>query len=326
MPNLRTTGGFFAAFTGQYGNLNALTLGALYHNNSGNKVISPFLSYYITDEHPTITHAEERHIADYLERAYGLKWQQLSDALQAQYNLLDEYTETITKHGTKDEDSTLTKNKGAVSKSIQYGQEQETYTKGTITEQDSIGAQQKTLQYGQTEETYNKGNETKNTNYGQVTLTDQFGAKTTNVSNSTNGFNGGMVPSDTSATTEATRSDTHTTGQHSDSESTTYGTTTTQNAQHTDSVSESARQDTKTTTHGDDSITKSQHTDTQTEQERVDSDVLDGSIVTAETINKSGRKTPAQELIEKEIELRKFDLFKTIIKDIDSILCLKVYL
>ena len=270
MPDLRTSGGFFNSI-GSYNFLNTTTVANLYASRSGQKIITSFVDYYLTEENPTITTANYQTIGLILKNVYEDKWNKIAGAIRRDYDALVDYklNSEITKEGTSA--SSKTTSHDTYKQTNQYGQEQEIFQKGTETVQNAFGAQSDSSVYGSQE---------------------------IGVVNTVNGFNGGQVNDTTSTTT---------------------------NGAHTDSTSTAAHTDTITTSSQDDTTIRPTHTDVLTTDQYDITDVYSDENNDSETNETTGQNTSSQELLEKELELRKFDFIEMMFKDIDKYLVLSCY-
>lgn len=114
--------------------------------------------------------------------------------------------------------------------------------------------------------------------------------------------------SKTNGHSEASYTDTMSSDQHVDSS---------KEATHTDTLSKAAHTDT---------VTIDEHTDTLTEGAKSDT-LTEGSRTDTHTLTRTGNigVTTSQQMLESELALRKYDFYKNIYEDIDSLLTLKVY-
>lgn len=155
-----------------------------------------------------------------------------------------------------------------------------------------------TNQYGQQQEIFQKGTETVQNAIGAQSDSTVYGSQEIGVVNTVNGFNGGQVNDTTSTTTNGT---------------------------HTDTTSTTAHTDTTTTSSQDDNTIRQTHTDVLITDGYDITDVYSDENNDSETHVASGQNTSSQELLEKELELRKFDFIEMMFKDIDKYLVLSCY-
>lgn len=155
-----------------------------------------------------------------------------------------------------------------------------------------------TNQYGQEQEIFQKGQETIQNVVGAQSDSTVYGAQEITVQNQINGFNGGSVNDNNS---------------------------TTNNGSHTDTINHGTHTDTTTTSSQDDTTIRPTHTDVLITDGYDVTDVYSDEKNDSETHAATGQNTASQELLEKELELRKFDFVEMMFKDIDKYLTLKVY-
>lgn len=165
---------------------------------------------------------------------------------------------------------------------------------------ENIGAINETSTRGGYSEQVNYGAESESNNYGEINKTNNYGERSSNTINRVSGFNNGLVDSETSGTTDN---------------------------EHTDTERKSSHTDTRTTQAKTDTSTTSERNDTKTTSERENATNKSGTISENKTISKEGNvgNFTQQDLILKEIELRKYNFFNKMFSDIDSYLVLKCY-
>lgn len=179
IPNLRTDGNFFK-YLGSYNFLNVNTVATLYAVRSGEKKVSSFLDYFLTNSE-TITDNDARVIGEILKNVYEHKWNQIASALRKDYDILTNYK---------------------ISENIERNN-------GTTQEKNNNYGQQETTQdIGEVVNTFSQGAITVENQQGARNTTNTKGQQETNTLNKVNGFNGGLVDDTSTQTTNNSYVDT----------------------------------------------------------------------------------------------------------------------
>ena len=129
--------------------------------------------------------------------------------------------------------------------------------------------------------------------------------------------NSKSISSHTDQISESSRTNSHSETEHVDTLTSEAHTNTTKENSHTDTLSNAEHTDT---------VSTDSHTDTITEGYKIDN-LTEGSRTDTHTLTRTGNigVTTSQQMLESELSLRKYDFYKNIYEDIDSLLTLKVY-
>lgn len=261
------------------------SLNYTYHgNHSGEKNISPLVYKFIKSE----VEQPRYKLATAIYTMFGDKWEKLWDAINAEYDPLNNYdmTETEETHGTNRE--TLTKT----------GTNTTTMT-GTDT---NAKTGTETLNMTGTDTHAKTGTETLN-----MTGTDTTN-HTGNTENEVSAFNSSSYVDNSKDTQNTTDAETR-----NMSDATTYNTTDAETRNMSDA-----------TTFNTTNLETRNMTDTET---RNTTDTTSGGNDEARTLTRSGNigVTTNQQMLQSEIELRKWNFFLSVFNDIDSMLTLSIY-
>lgn len=263
-------------------------LDIMFFSEYGDRPIAPIFKLISIDNTGSITESGRKQIANLLEKRFRVPWKKRYDVLELDYNPLDSMRVESTNSVT--ENITFTDDT-TDTRSIQVsGTNSKT---GTDTTNDTV--------------TYDTVNSRQNS--GGVTQTVENTGKDTTVQNdSTYGFNSTeAVPTDVSNKTNDT---------------TNSGTSTT-----TDS---SKVEDTKTGTDKSDRTITYDNTDT-VNSDTTDTNTRNKDETTDRTLTNQNSKTGSlgvftnQDILQKELDLWKYDYFKSVFEDVANIICLAIY-
>ena len=253
---------------------------------------------------------------------------------------------------------------GATQDTVQYGATQDTTQYGATQDTHQKGAQSETTQYGAKSGSTTYGATSESDIHGATQDTHQHGAQSKTEEESVQGFNSSTYqPSKKVQTSLGTYSDTDSSIQHTDQHTSEIHTDSNSEAAHSDTVNRTTysdvdssiqHSDVKSSTQHSDVSSSIMHTDQSTEGQQINTIEGDAKTNTvsqdaasdgisklayqdSHTLEhgKTGHHeghihgnigvTTAQQMLTEQRQLWMWDYFEQIFKDIDSVLCLKVY-
>lgn len=282
-PDGITGTGIFSAMGGSLpweSVINSSLLDVMYFGNfSGDKIISPLIRRRLNNDQ--LSDGDKTIIANIIKSMFIRQWSATWEALQAEYNPLNNYD---MKESSKD--STVETNTGDQTNSRTVNDDESTTNTKDITETD----------------TGTRSTESSIT-YGQKIVND--GSNDHNIDTAVFGFNAVSNPANSERTDDLNtieNTQTHSGKDESDN-------TITDNLNHT--------------TKGSDDIGRKR--DLTDVNKRTDN--LNRDVSFEHELTRSGNigVTSSQQLIQSEIELRQFNFFTQVFKDVDSVLALSIY-
>ena len=277
-------------------------------------------------------------IVDTIAQMFSNKWKRMFDALYEEYSVLSDYAETVERNRTDTSHEAITdtsetvknisKNSTASSDrneaTTEFDQNSENKTKErNDTSSDSSSISEERIDENQSNSSSNTSiNKSSNDNghtdavtsnsvYGYNSNTEAPADKTTEQS--------GTITSTISDETDESTDTTSSNGSQTLSRSETQSHSLTSNESESNSSTKESKLN-KTATDTISGTSTEGHTDNISRNTS-----KEGGDDTHESITKTGRRTSAQELIMKELELRKANLVLEMFNDVDSILCLQVW-
>ena len=280
--------------------LTAVDVDLLYHfNHSGDKFISPITDRILANDE-SLTTEKKQTLAKLIYGKYATKWDKIYDALMTPYKPLENYhmvessTESIT--GTEDSQSLQAQQASIKDKAV--GSRTQNQDDTDIQSREST----QTVSYDNNEQTTYNSTQT------------QQSVQESDSNNNIYAFNSEVAAPQNENSSASTRTDANThTGNDTVSHTGQDTTSVTDNISNT-KKSTSDTQDFSQRDNESESTLTGKNTKENTET-RVNSHTRSGNIGV----------TTSQQMLESELELRKYDLLSTVFEDVDTILCLSIY-
>ena len=280
--------------------LTAVDVDLLYHfNHSGDKYISPITDRILANDE-SLTTEKKKTLAKLIYGKYSDKWNKIYDALMTPYKPLENYhmvessTESIT--GTEDIQSLQAQQTSAKDKAV--GSRTQNQDDTDIQSRESA----QTVSYDNNEQTTYNSTQT------------QQSVQESDSNNNIYAFNSEVAApqNENSSATTRTDANAHTgndTVSHTGQDTTNINDSISNTKKSTSDTQDFAQRDNES----ESTLTgKNSKENTQT---RVNNHTTSGNIGV----------TTSQQMLESELELRKYDLLSVVFEDCDSILCLNIY-
>ena len=289
--NFMVDGSFFK-YMPLYGNSTAKQMAIAYIlKRSGRKLCSDLIVTY-TDDKGLLTNDGEKTIGDILTLVYKDNWDRKWNAIMKEYDPLENYDRNEETKVKVDNTTDIIR------------------TKGEQIDKDNLGSHNDTTSYGDYTDRTNYGEYTEKNDHGSQHETNKKGERSQTETEGIAGFNSSNYNNaDQNKTEIAGVTDEVTRDQYTDSNIITS---------HEDSLSHGSH---------DDTVKYGERIDTHTEGKREDKgqDVLNGTTVTTGRVHGNIGVTTSQQMLKSELDLRVYNFFENMFKDIDQYLCLKIW-
>lgn len=290
-----------------------------YGNRSGSKIVSTLIEKLLKDDE--LQPAQQAQIAMLVWKKYGYAWTKAWDALQAEYNPLENYkmTKTETEDRTLKMDGTKTSEKTVTD----TGTIDKKNTGTTSTEDSKITESTKNTTDTGTLDKKNTGTVgTVEDETGNATSTNNSDSDT---NNSIFGFNSNSAsPSDTTTTNQNNTSETDNTVNRESTVTDNRNELTTRNLTSSDETDETVTTENTITDDRDELTTRNLTVEDSTTDVDDRTHKTDGVVTTEQEGNMGAMAY--QQLLEKELQVR-FDwrIFDLIYADIDNVLTINIF-
>ena len=280
--------------------LTAVDVDLLYHfNHSGDKYISPITDRVLANDE-SLTIEKKKTLAKLIYGKYSDKWNKIYDALMTPYKPLENYhmvensTESIT--GTEDIQSLQAQQTSAKDKAV--GSRTQNQDDTDIQSRESA----QTVSYDNNEQTTYNSTQT------------QQSVQESDSNNNIYAFNSEVAAPQNENSSATTRTDAN---AHTGNDTVSH------TGQDTTSVTDSISNTKKSTSDTQDFAQR----DNESESTLTGKNSKENTQTRVNNHTKSGNigVTTSQQMLESELELRKYDLLSVVFEDCDSVLCLNIY-